>query len=334
MSRTASPGTCSGDFLRKEAQTPLHELFLVGGRGCEISTNSESILAAARESFVRNEGPGIPTELRIRLWVDASAAGQAPRPKPYVRGLDHLVFAGFEADSSALIDLRTRRVIGRFSPQISGDRAYWREVILPMIVSIVSGSLGIAEIHCACVARNQGGLLLAGPSGSGKSTLSLALGQVGFGFLSDDRTFCSLRQGKLVAWGLPLLLKLRSDAATWFQELRQQSPTDMWKGESVFRYEADLQFGVQRVRECEPRLVVFLDQRKARGFCLNHVPRSEAARRLEADMMAELPEAAAEQARTIDELAGLPCWRLEYGGAPQIIAEQLSHYFDRLECPS
>jgi serine kinase of HPr protein (carbohydrate metabolism regulator) len=64
------------------------------------------------------------------------------------------------------------------------------------------------------VAKKQGGLLLVGPGRSGKSTLAVALARAGFAFLSDHRTFCSWRNGKLSAWGLATTLKLRDDAAS------------------------------------------------------------------------------------------------------------------------
>lgn len=328
MSRTASAGTCSGDFLHKEAQTPLHELFLVGGRGCEISTNSESILEAARESFVPNEEPGIPTELRMRFWVDADAASQTPRPQPYVRGLDHLVFAGFETGSSALIDLRTRRVIGRFCREMAADGDYWKTVIFPMLLSVLAGSVGFVELHASCVAKGHRGLILIGPSRSGKSTLAMALAEAGFRFLSDDRTFCSLQQGELLAWGMPRPLKLRREAGAWFEEFRNQEPRDVQNGELVFRFEPNRRFGGS-IGGCEPRLLVFLERQKSPGFRVTRMPPSEAGSRIEQDLMAEAPEAVQKQADTVVKLVTLPCWRLQYGGRPQVTAEQLADCFEQ-----
>src|SRR5262245_301737 len=97
------------DFLKRGAQTPLHELFVAGGAVCEIRTNSTSVLKAARESFLPVQDAKPDVEFVMRLWVDSRASGQSPWPKPYVRGLGQIVFAGFDCASAMLIDLRNRR---------------------------------------------------------------------------------------------------------------------------------------------------------------------------------------------------------------------------------
>jgi hypothetical protein len=320
----------TSDLVKQPLQTPLSERFVACGPICEIQTNSDSILKAARETFLPAE-PGLHVELGMRFWVDSRDSSHAPWPKPYIRGLDHLVFAGFDSGSSALVNLQSRRAIGRFSPSLAADRNYWKQVIFPNLLTIVSGSLGIAELHCGCVARNRFGLLLVGPSGSGKSTLSLALAQTGFGFLSDDRTLCSMRGGKLTAWGMPVLLKLRSEAAAWFPELRGEQPRHMQKGELVFRCDSGETMRFDRVQRCEPRLVIFLEQNQGAGFQFSPISRPEAAARLAADLLAEQTEDMEKQTAIIERLVDLPCRRLEYDEPPQIVAQRLSHHFDRLE---
>lgn len=74
-----------------------------------------------------------------------------------------------------------------------------------------------------------------GAGRSGKSTLAVALAQEGFGFLSDDRTFCSWKKDKLSAWGLATTLKLRSDAGKHFRELQAKQPKYLPNGERGFR---------------------------------------------------------------------------------------------------
>jgi gluconate kinase len=234
-----------------------------------------------------------------------------------------LVFAGFDVASSMIADLRTRRVIGRFSAGMAADSAYWRTVIFPMLLSVMAGSLGLVELHASCVARDQRGLVLIGPSGSGKSTLAMALTEAGFRFLSDDRIFCSLKRGKLVSWAMPRPLKLRREAAAWFEEFREREALDVQNGELVFHCEPNHRFGRQRSPECEPRLLVFLERRENSVFCMTRMAAIEARSRIELDLMAEDPEAVQKQAETINQLLALPCWHLEYGGRPQVIAEQL-----------
>jgi hypothetical protein len=321
----------AGDFLCKDAATPLCEHYIAVGAVCSFSTNSEPLLEAARESFLPVETAPASVDFSVRFWVDTNDVAQPPWPKPYVRGLNHLVFAGFDSGSSMLVDLRTRRVIGRFSAAKAADRSYWKTVIFPILLTVVGASVGIVELHGSCVAMKQNGLLLAGPGRSGKSTLAVALAQAGFGFLSDDRTFCSLREGRLTAWGLATTLKLRCDAGTYFKELEGKEPTNLHSGEPGFRLEPEQGLGLKRVRHCQPQLLVFLERSEDPSFCLSRMSAEEAAIRLQEDLVAELPEAAARQVDVLSKLAQLPCRLLQYGGNPQAVAEELAIHFERLD---
>jgi hypothetical protein len=321
----------AADFLCKNAQTPLCEHYTAAGAVCSFSTNCEALLEAARESFLPLEASPASVDFSIRFWVDDSNAAQPPWPKPYVRGLGHLAFAGFDSGSSMLADLRTRHVIGRFSAGMAGDRGFWKTVIFPILLSIVGASVGVAELHCSCVAKQQNGLLLVGPGRSGKSTLAVALAQTGFGFLSDDRTFCSWREGELLAWGLATTLKLRREAGSHFEKLKDEEPAHFQNGERVFRLEPEFALGLERVRCCQPRLLVFLERSERPAFCLTPMSSAEAAARLEVDLMAELPDAADMQMEVIEKLAERPCCLLQYGGRPQNAAHELALYFDRIQ---
>jgi len=310
-----------GDFLHTQAATPQVETYSAAGAAWRLSTNSESILKAAAESFLTASESYLPADLALRLWVDPQSQCRPPWPKPYVRGHEHLVYAGFAPGSSLVVDLRRRRVVGRLSAEFAADTQYWNRVVFPMLLSITAASLGIAEVHCACVANHGHGLLLAGPSNSGKSTLSMALTQSGFGFLADDRTFCSSRDGMLSAYGLLTDLKLRNDSIVWFPESKLESRSA--SNHSEFRVQPE-SLGLFRVRQCEPRLLIFLERQGEARCRLVPLAKEEAANRLEADLMVELPEALLVQRKLIGLIAELPCFVLQYGGSPQAMARQLA----------
>ena len=321
----------SRDFFRKNAETELREHYMAAGAVCNLSTNCQQLLQAARESLVPIEKPRQPVDFSMRIWADDTVAGtpQTSWPKPYVRGLGHLVFAGFDAHSSLLADLRNRRIIGRFSAAMASDTRYWKTIIFPMLMSVMAGSVGLVELHASCVASGESGLILAGPSRSGKSTLAMALHAAEFGLLSDDRTFCSLAHGKLQAWGLPRPIKLRREAASWFEEFRGREPADIQNGEHVFHFEPKQ----RNVPKCEPRLLVFLQQQQDLGFSMIRMNRKAAKSRIEKDLLAETPDSIRRQAECLDEILALPCCLLRYGGRPQEIAEQIAATFlNSLEC--
>jgi hypothetical protein len=316
------------DFLHKDVETTLCEHYIAAGAVCSLSTNSEQVLKAARNTFLPLETPPAAVDFSMRFWVDGNDEARLPWPKPYVRGLDHMVFAGLDPRSSLLANLRTRRVLGRFSAAMAADTSHWKTIIFPILLSIVAGSVGLVELHASCVAKDQLGLILLGPSQSGKSTLAMAFTEAGFQLLSDDRTFCSLTHGQLQAWGLPRPLKLRREAASWFDDFRGHEPTDVQNGERVFHFEPKL----KSAAKCNPQLLVFLERQEQCGFSVIPIKRNDARSRIEKNLMAEAPEAIRKQAGCIDELLFLPCCLLRYGGQPQVIADQLATFFlDRTE---
>ena len=137
-----------GDFLRKGAQTPLVEHYVMAGVPGSIATNSESILAAARGCFSPIANGAWEPRLHLRFWVDPRGSTQPPWPKPFFRGLDHLIFAGFDSQNSVLVDLASCRAIGRFSPAMGDHLVSWKTVIFPVLISMMGATVGITELHC------------------------------------------------------------------------------------------------------------------------------------------------------------------------------------------
>jgi hypothetical protein len=212
---------------------------------------------------------------------------------------------------------------------MAADRAYWKTNILPTLFGIVSEAIGVTALHCACVAQNGEALLLAGESSSGKSTLSLALAQQGFAFLSDDWTYFSRLDGRLLAWGLTSPLKLMPDAVEHFPDLMSRDPTISSNGELAYEVDPELAFGVTRSACAEPRWLVFLQRQEDPAVSLTEMSPVDSAARLEEDLEV-LPAAAADSREylmaTIRTLVQRPCWLLRYGGPPHSVAQALSQF--------
>jgi hypothetical protein len=314
------------DFLKKGAQTRLGEVFIVAGAVCEIRTNSESILTAARECFPCPDAPQPVVDLHMRFWVDPDGTAQPPWPNPYFRGLGHLVFGGFDCQSSVLVDLASRRVIGRVSPALASDSGYWKTVIFPRLITAVGSAIGLTELHCGCVAWNGDGLVLWGPSGGGKSTLTLALACQGFSLLSEDWTYFSRRGEQVLAWGLPTGAKLLPDAVQHFPELAKLQPILTLNRERAYQIDPERDFGVSRARFCKPKWLILLERTETSQFDLAQVPGEEAEARLRSDLLAQSAEVMVSQMATVKRLVQPGCWRLRYGGKAHLVAAALASF--------
>jgi len=316
--------TASGDFLKKDARTPLRGMYLAAGVNLRIETNSESILQITEQMFGQPAaGFSDREDIRLRLWVDEMRHADEPRPKPYFRGLGHMVFAGFDESTSVLMNPHDRSAVGRFTPEAAVDTKFWKMVLFPALLTVLGPSAGLTPLHCACVSWKGSGLLLAGGSGSGKSSLSLALAQSGFDFLADDRTLISTRGGSVLAWGLSPEMKHCSDAVIHFPELEHIECSEIAKGERVFRFDPVEVFGITRVQWCEPRWILFLERESAQMFLLDDIELEVAAERLQKDLHRETPATAERQRQAIETLLTRGCRTLRYGGDPHQVADAL-----------
>jgi hypothetical protein len=315
------------DFLRKQAQTPWTENYLMAGMVGSISTNSQEILAAAEASFCPSKDAHAKPRMHWRLWVDPDGTTQPPWPKPVFRGLDHLIFAGLDTQSSIMIDLKRRLAIGRLSPALAADRGRWKSMIFPNLLTLMGPAIGVTGLHCACVVRDGAGLLLTGKSGAGKSTLTLAMARRGFSFLSDDWTYFSRFEGALWAWGLIPRLKLLPPAAELFPELAQMETTVSLNGEEAFEIDPHQNLGVPRSRYCQPRELVFLERSSTPEFTLSRMPAAEAAAHLEENLLADTPEGLQPQLDVVHSLLQRGCWHLRYGEDPDTVASKLAGFF-------
>ncbi len=319
----------SRDFFRTRALMPLRENFLMAGTRCRLSTNSEAILVCARKLFASLPAHGGSTELDFHFWVDPiSPATSQPWPKPYFRGLGRFVFAGFDGLNSLLVDLHQRRVIGRFTRAFAENEVIWKKIVFPIIPAFLGLSIPISILHGACIEHKGRGLLMAGPSGSGKSTLALALGRLGFGYLADDRTYLSLRNGRLFAWSVGGFLKLRADASVDIPMAGGKEPSLSSKGESILELDPEDDLGFKRIKCCEPHSMVFLERGSGATPEIRQADPAEVFARLERHLKYEADDPEF-QREVIQGLAKLPCYTLRNQGTPQEGSKVLLDILDK-----
>ncbi len=317
INRTVS---LSQDYL------PLGARFFVAGSIWDVRSNSHEILQAMRETFDQ-VGSGHQPDLHLRFNVSFTV-NNAPRwSKPHFRALDHLYYATYGPCDSMLVDQLSRRVIGSFSPAIAHDVRYWKHTVLPVLLGIVSASVGVTPVHCACVVKNGSGLLLGGESGAGKSTLALSMSRNGFSYLSDDCTYLSRTGTEMRAWGLPTPVKLLPDAVSYFPELVSLDPVLSLNGERVLNVDPTEISNVERCLSCAPRWLVFLERKMNSPPVIKPLNSREAASRLVADLETMPPiifDQYEYQLDTINRLVDRECWVVQHGLNPELLARLLA----------
>lgn len=300
--------------------------FAVCGSLWEVSCDSPHIMASIRELFKPADSLSSPPDLSLSLSVDSSCFEEERWLQPYFRGMDHLVYAAYGPGSSMLINLRTCHVIGSFSPAMACDSTYWKQVILPVLLGVVSQSIGVTPLHCACLVNNGNGLLLGGFSGAGKSTLALSLASQGLAYLSDDWTYFSNCGSDLRAWGLPIPVKLLPDAVKYFPSLSRLEPHVSLNGELAFEVDPVETFGVGRALTCAPRWLVFVERIAEPRATFTKISSAEAASRF-ASELETLPTSIADlqevQLDTIAKVVDRECWVLRHGLPPDALAREL-----------
>jgi hypothetical protein len=303
--------------------------FLVAGSVWLIASNAVEILTAARETFLSCDDATAPVALTINCFVDSEIRESPPWPQPHFRGLDHLVYAAYGPGSSMLIDLRRRRVTGLLSQAMARDSSYWKRVLLPILLGITSASIGISALHCACLVRNGRGLILGGASGAGKSTLAVQLALKQFAYLSDDWTYFSRSGSRLLAWGLPIPVKLLPDTINYFPELSNAELAPSLNGELAYEVDPAVLFGIDRSLCCEPQWLVFIERNREPRAAFRRISSKEAFSRF-ASELERLPACISDlrdlQLQTIAALVDRECWVLQHGLTPALVAQELSRF--------
>ena len=246
----------------------------------------------------------------------------------HFRGLRHLVFASLPPQAFLVYDLLRRQVRGVLSDGAVND-LFWNSLLMPITIGMMGTTMGVAPLHCACLDRGGNGVLVAGISGAGKSTLTAALGQRGFGVVSDEWTYISRRDCTLVAHGLGLPIKLLPDAAQFFPQLRGHGLRKTLNGEIAYEIEPRETMGCEVRDRSRPRWIFFLERREASGCSLTGCQPDYIVDFFEKSVE-KLPEELSEAKQTrkeiLHQLSKCPAWIVRTGEGPQQTAGAIERF--------
>ena len=307
--------------------------FAFAGSALRVETNSPAILSAARATFSQTPACAVRAfEFKLLVERQSSSDDQRQccdsRTQPYFRGRDHLVIAVY-GGGAMLFDLLGCRAVGVFSEELAADENYWRRVIFPVAIGIISASIGTVPLHCATLVRNGRGLHISGLSGAGKSTLSVALAQRGFALLSDDWTYFTRNDASVAAYGVPVPVKLMPAARQFFPELLRLSPTVSLNGELAFEVDPCALFSASSTFSCTPERIIFLRRRprmRPQWSRLSPAHVENQFRPALERMPEVLHRARDEQHGIIAAVAQLESWSLICGGDPHQIAAEIENF--------
>jgi hypothetical protein len=303
---------------------PIRFELQVAGAICRVATNSHAVGQVLR-NWQRHESVCPAGEFSMQVLVTDRACKR--QEIPHFRGLHHLVIASFGGGNVFVFDVARRNVVATVAEEVAGDQLFWDRLLLPIAMGVLGAAVGVVPVHCACLAVDGAGLLIAGPSGAGKSTLSVALAQSGFSFLSDDWTYLSQTGGQLTAHGMSTPAKLLPDCERFFPFLAEYPIRPALNQEMAFEL-PPRELNTQVELSCRPRWFLFLQ--RSTGECqLDPICPDEARRYVESSlerMPPELAEIAQRRAVIIEEIPRLSCWKLTYGGPPAVAVRGLQEF--------
>lgn len=177
-----------GDAVYARMEYPLTRMFYPLGFPLEISTNSQTVLDVATESWGAFARRFETPPMRIQAGVlEGSSAGCPPAPRPRVQ--QHLFSFVADHENYGVIDMAQGFSGLWLTRQAVEFRGYLRHFFLECAIVCPIATRYATGVHAGCVERNGIGVLLCGDSGAGKSTLAYACAKAGWTYITDDGSF-------------------------------------------------------------------------------------------------------------------------------------------------
>ncbi len=290
---------------------PLQEILYPRGFPVSIHTNSQEILAAARESW--HDSPKLFSVPPLRLEVGVlPAVNSHPLSIPVCRGRENLICCVADSQNFFMSDLRRGFGFCWLSEHAAAHHAYLRYHFLEAAALSLVTAKYLTPIHGACVAWRDRGVLLCGESGAGKSSLSFACARRGWTFLSDDAT-CLLRgrEGRKVV-GNPQHIHFRESALELFPDLHRIPLRPRINGDISIELPTDSYAGIHTARETQVDFVLFLSRRDGALPCVRPFPRDTAMQYLSQVLSYGEKQIIDEQKKSLENLLSAEVLEFQY----------------------
>ncbi len=208
-----------GDPVMAHARFDRQATFFPLGFPVRISTNSETVLDAARESWGRFTAQFDTEPVRLQIGVIEGESQICP-PTPTCRMRGHLVSNIADDENCSILDLSQLTAMIWVTKAALRHRDYFRYFFLESSAMGCISSRHATGIHAGCVAMKDAAVLLCGDSGAGKSTLSYACARAGWSYVTDDGSYLVHGRTDRLVTGNCFQVRFRPSAEQLFPHLR------------------------------------------------------------------------------------------------------------------
>lgn len=304
----SSPAT--DDIILHDVPLPLRATFFPLGFPLDLATNSEAVIAAAKESWSPFQKVWPETPISMSLAVTEHEDPRLP-PRPKFRSHLHLMSIVADAQNQVICDFSRGFGTGWITHPVAENPEFLRLRFLEAPVMSLLVAAHLAPMHGALVTRQGVGVALCGESFAGKSTLAYACARNGWTFVCDDGTFLRRNSEDRYAVGNPYSIRFREDAKFLFPELAGFRVAQRHNGAmGIEARTADLP--VETANGCSIDHMVFLRRSRSGSPSINRFAKSEALRWLEKATLYGPEDVQASQRHAYRRLLDASVWELHY----------------------
>jgi hypothetical protein len=298
------------DIILHDIPLPLRAEFFPLGFPLELATNSDAVIAAARQSWSSFPGVHAETPISLSLAVTEQEGDRLPS-RPKFRSHLHLMSIVSDAQNQVICDFSRGCATGWIARPVAENAGFLRLHFLEAPVMTVLVAAHLAPMHGALVTRRGVGIALCGESFAGKSTLAYACARSGWTFVSDDGTFLHRNRADRYALGNPYSIRFRADAKFLFPELSNFKVARRHNGAmGIEAPTSDLP--LTTAHGCSIDHLVFLRRSASGAASMNPFGQAEALQWLEKATLYGPPDVQASQRQAYRRLLGAGVWELHY----------------------
>jgi hypothetical protein len=278
----------------------------------EIDTNSEAVLAVARQMWGRYPAVAGAGSITFRIAVANQDAATPPFPSMPL-GQGHLVSIVHGPGNFAVCDLNASFGFAWLTRDVANDSTYLRYYFLEPALYMMIEARYLSPLHASCIALDGRALVLCGDSGAGKTTLAYACAKAGWTFLSGDATHIVRGRPDRAVVGRPFSIRFRATARELFPELGAWIPMRRPNGKLDLEIDTS-ELGLAIALESNAFGVVFLNRRESASQAkIAPFPATEALRQFSTAVCFGDQRLRAKQVRALRDFTRLAIVELTYG---------------------